>query len=242
MFQGPCCDKNRDCVCDSYCGPGCYDGAIPIPHPAQCTQRNPYLCRSQSDVNQRDCPSCQAHMFQGPCCDANPDCVCDSYCGPGCNDGAIAIEELSSPPSPPPLLPPSLPPPDTLPLILGSAAGVTAVLLSLCLLAVLVCKKNIRSAFVRHRAPTNSVPHGISMGDAPISTGTVRGPTDSLASARIVPSGAVVGELVAPAAGGAWGAKFDAHTGQPIPKFDPMTGKQNWAEARPPSCSSDVKA
>ena len=26
-----------------------------------------------------------------------------------------------------------------------------------------------------------------------------------------------------------FGAKFDAKTGQPIPKFDPATGKQNWA-------------
>ena len=27
---------------------------------------------------------------------------------------------------------------------------------------------------------------------------------------------------------GGTGAKFDAYTGQPIPKFDPATGRQNW--------------
>ena len=149
----------------------------------------------------------------------------------------------STPPpsSPPPLLPPSLPPPDTLPLILGSAAGVLAVLLSLCLLAVLVCKKKC------HRAPTNTGPRGISMGDAsiPISTGTVGGLTDSRASSHIGPSGVglsvgqpVVGEVVAPTTGGAWGARFDTMTGQPIPKFDPLTGKQNWEDAR---SSSEIK-
>ena len=27
-----------------------------------------------------------------------------------------------------------------------------------------------------------------------------------------------------------WGAKFDVETGQPIPKFDSITGKQNWSD------------
>ena len=30
MFQGPCCDKNSDCLCDAYCGDDCNDGAAPI--------------------------------------------------------------------------------------------------------------------------------------------------------------------------------------------------------------------
>ena len=53
---------------------------------------------------------------------------------------------------------------------------------------------------------------------------------DSPSSARIGASGVgqpVVGTAVAPS-GGAWGARFDPNTGQPIPMFDPMTGEQNW--------------
>ena len=42
------------------------------------------------------------------------------------------------------------------------------------------------------------------------------------------PVNAVV-EKPPPAPGGArWGAKFDEQTGKAIPKFDAMTGKQNW--------------
>ena len=92
MFQGPCCDKNADCVCDDYCGPGCSGGGAPIPWASdRCPSTHPYLCESAHDVNRANCPTCQAHMFQGPCCDKNPDCVCDKYCGPGCNDGAVSI-------------------------------------------------------------------------------------------------------------------------------------------------------
>ena len=59
---------------------------------------------------------------------------------------------------------------------------------------------------------------------------TFRGLTDSPSSAHIGPSGVgqpVVGTAVA-ATGDAWGTRFDPNTGRPIPKFDPMTGKQNW--------------
>ena len=38
------------------------------------------------------------------------------------------------------------------------------------------------------------------------------------------------GSRRASAAGGAWGLRFDPNTGQPIPKFDPTTGKQNWGD------------
>ena len=66
---------------------------------------------------------------------------------------------------------------------------------------------------------------------------TFRGLTDSPSSAHIGPSGVgqpVVGTAVDPkGTGGAWGARFDPNTGQPIPKFDPMTGKQNWEDAQP---------
>ena len=29
-WQGPCCDRNADCLCDAYCGSNCNDGAMPI--------------------------------------------------------------------------------------------------------------------------------------------------------------------------------------------------------------------
>ncbi len=45
----------------------------------------------------------------------------------------------------------------------------------------------------------------------------------------VAPAGAKfdpnTGKPIAPAGGG---ARFDPNTGAPIPKFDPMTGKQNW--------------
>ena len=59
-----------------------------------CPGSHPHVCLGAHHVNKRDCPSCEPHMFQGPCCDKNTDCVCDSYCGDDCNDGAIPIPDV----------------------------------------------------------------------------------------------------------------------------------------------------
>ena len=109
-----------------------------------------------------------------------------------------------------------------------------------CLMAVLYVLK-AKIAGKRERMDPQA-PRQASGGEVPMTTmttaRTVRGPTDSPASATIGPSDVglsvgqpVVGTAVAPT-GGAWGARFDTNTGQPIPKFDPATGKQNWDDAR----------
>lgn len=59
---------------------------------AECPSSHPYMCGSRDAVNQENCPECKADMFQGPCCDKNPDCVCDDYCGHDCNDGAAPVD------------------------------------------------------------------------------------------------------------------------------------------------------
>lgn len=53
----------------------------------ECPTSHPFECRSESDVS----PPTQAKYFHGPCCDKNSDCVCDAYCGEGCDDGAHAL-------------------------------------------------------------------------------------------------------------------------------------------------------
>ena len=59
-----------------------------------CPASHPFICRSADDVNIINCPTCVPEYFQGPCCDKNADCVCDSYCGDDCNDGAIPIPDV----------------------------------------------------------------------------------------------------------------------------------------------------
>ena len=57
---------------------------------------------------------------------------------------------------------------------------------------------------------------------APPSTGTAVAQGISMPDVGVSVSSTVPNRL------GPRGAKFDPNTGQPIPKFDPETGKQNW--------------
>ena len=50
-----------------------------------------------------------------------------------------------------------------------------------------------------------------------------------MGSASLQPVAQAMGTPVPAEPQSQFGAKFDANTGQPIPKFDPETGKQNWA-------------
>ena len=106
-----------------------------------------------------------------------------------------------------------------------SVAGVVVLGFLMAVLYVLKHKMAGKRARMDPRAPGSEVTL-----TTMTTSRTFRGLTDSPSSAHIGPSGvgqAVVGTAVAPT-GGAWGARFDPNTGQPIPKFDPMTGKQNW--------------
>ena len=53
---------------------------------SQCPISHPNKCQSSSDVNQIECPDCDPKYFHGPCCDKNPDCICDRG-----GDGAYAL-------------------------------------------------------------------------------------------------------------------------------------------------------
>ena len=89
-----------------------------------------------------------------------------------------------------------------------------------------ICMLHKKKAGKRARMDPQAPDGGVTM----TTSRTFRGLTDSPSSAHIGPSGVgqpVVGTAVAPT-GGAWGNRFDTNTGQPIPKFDPTTGKQNW--------------
>ena len=52
---------------------------VPKPPASQnCPASHPFECASESDVNQIGCPSCEPKYFHGPCCDKDPDCICNA--------------------------------------------------------------------------------------------------------------------------------------------------------------------
>ena len=68
----------------------------------QCPTSHPNKCLSESDVNKpihyESDVNEQIHpkYFHGPCCDKDPDCICNAqhlgeHCGEGCDDGAHAL-------------------------------------------------------------------------------------------------------------------------------------------------------
>ena len=68
----------------------------------QCPTSHPNKCLSESDVNKpihyESDVNKQIHpkYFHGPCCDKDPDCICNAqhlgeHCGEGCDDGAHAL-------------------------------------------------------------------------------------------------------------------------------------------------------
>ena len=52
-----------------------------------CPATHPYMSASASDCTHFSCP----WGWKGPCCDKNPDRLCDAYCGDDCNDGSTPI-------------------------------------------------------------------------------------------------------------------------------------------------------
>jgi hypothetical protein len=50
----------------------------------ECPTDYPFRSETASDCTHPSCPS----EWKGPCCDKNPDRLCDDYCGENCNDGA----------------------------------------------------------------------------------------------------------------------------------------------------------
>ena len=65
---------------------------------ATCPVSHPHACPNAASVNQVGCPSCTSASFHGPCCDRNPDCVCNAYAGEGYeNDGAYGLPRTPVP-------------------------------------------------------------------------------------------------------------------------------------------------
>ena len=122
---------------------------------------------------------------------------------------------------------------DPIPIIIVVVLGIACVVVVPFVIFLLwrMCKKlKAKMAGRRVRMDPQAPGGEVTLCDTLMTSRTFRGLTDSPSSAHIgasVVGQPVVGTAVAPT-GGAWGARFDPNTGQPIPKFDPMTGKQNW--------------
>ena len=93
--SGGYCNCPRDATCSetpnsNAGGPGqlYHFTGVPSPPASQdCPASHPFQCASESDVNNIEVRK----YFNGPCCDKNSDCICDAYCGEGCDDGAHAL-------------------------------------------------------------------------------------------------------------------------------------------------------
>ena len=71
---------------------------LPPPPLETCADPSRFACRTAADCTHSSCPG----SWNGPCCDKNADCLCDDYCGPGCNDGNLPFGSSSAAPPPPP--------------------------------------------------------------------------------------------------------------------------------------------
>ena len=234
-FQGPCCDKNPDCTCDMYCGEGCNDGALrPIPSSTlTCPASNPHMCASAADMCVHESYSgCNRANFQGPCCDRNADCTCDDYCGEGCSGGAVPIPQSPSAVSRPDHIyrddgyqrrHPGLGAGGIAGITVGAILGVVALG---ALGYVLYQKQNQSNGNFRNQVEitptqwTQSSQPGTQMYESPLGS--------PVAGTQVYGNPIMSSTSETPVVHSTEGAKFDPHTGQPIPKFDPMTGKQNW--------------
>ena len=110
------------------------------------------------------------------------------------------------PPSPPS---PALPSDSSVGVIIGVAGGGGAVVFLLALALIIICMRKGKKATHLPSQPVQQ--NQIEMGSASSS------------------SEPVAHAMGMPVPQSQFGAKFDVNTGQPIPKFDPATGKQNWA-------------
>ena len=129
---------------------------------------------------------------------------------------------------PPPPSPPSPPPPSgsTVIIAVGAGAGGVVVLL-LVLLAIVLSRK------AKPVVPPPAQPNTMPQPQSQIEMGAV-GASSSSGAMNAAVIGVAQPAAVASTSGSsssnlAFAPRFDANTGQPIPKFDPETGKQNWA-------------
>ena len=150
------------------------------------------------------------------------------------------------PSPPPPLPPPPLPPPPDLTLIFAAAGGGGALFL-VSLLTCAVCA--VRQLQKKGKAPSVPPAPKQSAGLPGQASNAMQGQAANLQMAQVaqpVPdppqpviavAEPVVAEPVTALGVSLWMPKvdpyvdaprFDGETGQPIPKFDPQTGKQNW--------------
>ena len=122
---------------------------------------------------------------------------------------------------PPPPSPPSPPPPSGSTVIIAVGAGAGGVVVLLLVLVVIVLS----------RKATPVVPNTMAQPQSQIEMGAVGGNAAVIGVAQPAAVASTSGASTSGSSSSnlAFAPRFDVNTGQPIPKFDPETGKQNWA-------------
>ena len=134
---------------------------------------------------------------------------------------------------PPPPSPPSPPPPSGSTVIIAVGAGAGGVVVLLLVLLAIVLSRKAKPA-VPPPAQPNMMPQPqsqIEMGavGASSSSGAMNAAVIGVAQPAAVASTSGASTSGSSSSNLAFAPRFDVNTGRPIPKFDPETGKQNWA-------------
>ena len=191
------------------------------------------MCASAADMCVHESYSgCNRANFQGPCCDRNADCTCDDYCGEGCTGGAVPIPQSPSAVSRPDHIyrddgyqrrHPGLGAGGIAGITVGGVLGVVA----LGALGYFLYQKQTQSN-ANFRNQVEITPTQWTQSSQPGTQMYESAPGSPVPGTQVYGNPIMSSTSETPVVHSTEGAKFDPHTGQPIPKFDPMTGKQNW--------------